>query len=457
MNAVGDLDGDGVKDIAVTSANVPHSTAGLSDVCTFLSGATGLYIGQIVGLNMGSFDPSFGGVHGLDDIDGDGIPDILLQWSNSQFRVFSGAPSHALIYEVPGATGSCRVQEDLGDLDGDGIRDFGVSYASLAQAPNVRIHSAATGQILYTIPSCIYFTASGDVDGDGIDDLATGCPAQLIGGLFYPVVTMRSGVNGALLWTTVGAFPLNLGGQLGLYMESGGDVNGDGYEDIFTVDNGPSPLSARVISGRTGAFLIDIDLDDVRSPDGCDPGGFENTRILGDLDGDGYAEFATSAPGYTACNTLPLLERGLVYIFRGGPAGETERFCDAPPNSTGNPGRLRPMGAPEVGSPHLRWQLYDAPPLQFTQMAFGLALGAGSPPITIGSGQLCFGAQGAQRVGLPVQTAVDGTVLFNADWQNPVIAAHWAAGTTWVLQAIFRDHLDPARANTSNALLTSFY
>ena len=47
--------------------------------------------------------------------------------------------------------------------------------------------------------------------------------------------------------------------------------------------------------------------------------------------------------------------------------------------------------------------------------------------------------------------------FFYPRWTDPAVQAGWAAGTTWVLQAVFRDTQDPNRANTSNALLMSFF
>ena len=75
----------------------------------------------------------------------------------------------------------------------------------------------------------------------------------------------------------------------------------------------------------------------------------------------------------------------------------------------------------------------------------------------MGSGQLCFSSTGAQRIGTPRQTDLGGLARFEATWATPPILQSWSAGTTWTIQAILRDHQDPARANTSNALRTEFY
>ena len=264
LSAIGDLDNDGIRDVAVTSANVGYPGIGIADVCTFLSGATGSYLGEIVEFHTFSVQAEFKSVLGLDDINGDGVPDVLLQWTLSRYRAYSGAPGHALLYDVPGSFGFTFDQDVLDDVNGDGLRDFAVRYASSAQPPALRVHSGATGQILYTLVNSHWLTGVNDIDGDGVGDFAAGWFGPVIGGEPYPYIAMRSGVNGALIWSTTGAVPISGGGQLGLYMQSGGDVNGDGYDDISSVDERVATgVAARIVSGRTGAVLIDIDLDDV--------------------------------------------------------------------------------------------------------------------------------------------------------------------------------------------------
>jgi len=38
------------------------------------------------------------------------------------------------------------------------------------------------------------------------------------------------------------------------------------------------------------------------------------------------------------------------------------------------------------------------------------------------------------------------------DWSDPSLQGAWAGGTTWSIQAGFRDPGDPLGANTTNAL-----
>jgi len=449
--SIDDVDGDGLRDVAVIAL---HSFLG--GRCTLLSGASGASIGW--------FEPSaasnaaFRGVWGLGDVDGDGVSDLLVQWTDFTHRVVSGASPYPVLYEVPGSSGYAERATRLDDVDGDGVDDFAVRYGFFAVSP-VNVHSAATGAILYTIPFGLGLASIDDVDGDGIGDfcMTGGLPAFLLGRQ-HSVVSVLSGADGEMVWERPSPAPES---SFGFHVGAGGDVNGDGSADVVVVESAP-PYSNRVImrvlDGRTGAVLRDIDRADGTPQGGCPPFFFESVRILGDLDGDGYAEFAGADPDYIECGTLPAIDRGRLYIFKGGPGGEVESVCGGTSTSTNTAAVLRAAGAAQVGSEHFALQLYDAPTHEFTQLAFGAELGPGAPFSPLGAGYLCLDPSGAQRVGAPRSTGPAGGTWFFPGWtQDPAVAASWSAGTSWVVQAIFRDRADPMGVNTSSAIRVSFF
>lgn len=111
------------------------------------------------------------------------------------------------------------------------------------------------------------------------------------------------------------ANPNSLGTAFGERIRSIGDVNGDGARDILVTnthfDVGALADVGRVwiFSGRTRALLQTIDHPD---PQASSQFGFWAAR-LGDVDGDGVADWVTSAPSEVVNN----VKQGRVYEFSG--------------------------------------------------------------------------------------------------------------------------------------------
>jgi hypothetical protein len=181
----GDLDGDGTRDHVVGGRGL---TAGGS-VLAF-SGTTGELLWRFDG-HAGSVELGSFFVAGLDDIDGDGTPDVYGadyadrtngRGSGAAFVLsgVDGSPIHAWTGRAGDGMGPGR---EAGDLDQDGVQDLAIGmYLNGSRATGsgqVQIRSGRTGEILGRIKSRIAsenlgFDAVGlgDVNGDGRDDLA---------------------------------------------------------------------------------------------------------------------------------------------------------------------------------------------------------------------------------------------------------------------------------------------
>ncbi len=257
---VGDVDGDGVPDVAVGASQ--------ANLARIFSGETGLLLATLPG-PAGSM--SFGrAVAGVGDVDGDGVPDIAVGdpfFGNLEgaARVFSGAtgnliPGLAFLGNELQVLGHSVA--GLGDVSGDGVPDlivgaptYPVGSSDLGQA---RAYSGASGALLYVLfgsSSADFFgtSVSGIGDGDGVRDVLVGAPRASVGGItFSGLARIYSGSTGSAIPGLAFSGAL-ANDQIGTSVASAGDVNGDGVPDAVAGATqffflAPGPGYARVVS-----------------------------------------------------------------------------------------------------------------------------------------------------------------------------------------------------------------
>jgi len=305
VGGVGDVDGDGTPDFVV---GAPYGAPG--------AGSAGVYSGSggalLAGWTGGATGDRFGqAVCGLGDLDGDGRGDVAVgapladvNGTNSgRVEVFSGADGSVLLV-LDGAAAWDQFGFALagpGDVDGDGVPELLVgapfSDANGFNAGSAYLHSGADGHLLLVFHGAAPgdwlgsdVDGAGDANGDGTVDLALGVPGSDLGGPDSGGAEVRSGIDGSVL--------LRIAAGVGEYAGSVsrlGDADGDGFDDLLF----GSPASdqagrdagwVRVVSGRTGCNLL------LR-------GGLERNDWLGaalarvgDVNGDGRPDFACGAP-----------------------------------------------------------------------------------------------------------------------------------------------------------------
>jgi hypothetical protein len=139
----------------------------------------------------------------------------------------------------------------------------------------------------------------GDINGDGRDDVIAGARWDDLHGNNSGTVTVYSGLNFSQLYQFRGDGQFD---HLGTGVCGTGDMNGDGFPDFAAGadgdDNmGSSSGSVRVWSGATGAVLYDFN--------GVNADDLFGTVLAGagDVNADGYADLIVGAPGADANGT----------------------------------------------------------------------------------------------------------------------------------------------------------
>lgn len=218
--------------------------------------------------------------------------------------VASFARAQSLIHSIDGQASNEQFGAALallGDVDGDGKSELAVGVLLGASGFGcVRAYSGATGALLWQTNGPALGSRFGtalaslaDWNGDGVGELAVGAwQASVPGAIGVGIVRVLSGADGTLVLERRGDAPND---HLGWSVGDAGDVDGDGLRDfvagaIDDDDGGSSAGSVRVFAGGSGATLLTVH--------GTAPLQLFGSSVcgLGDLDGDGHAEFAAGAP-----------------------------------------------------------------------------------------------------------------------------------------------------------------
>jgi len=462
VDGAGDFDADGVLDFV---AGAP-----VEDVGFYNAGGVHVYSGvdaSEIAAMYGSFDGDQLGmwVAGLGDVNGDGYDDVGACGRWNKARIYGG-PDGRLIRQHPGVLTRASIA-GVGDMDGDGAADYVVGWpqdsTNGSWTGRATVFSGRDGSEIHTVygdtPHQQNVTTGdhlgrsvagvGDVNADGVPDFVAGAPGEieLWYGATQSTVRAYSGVDAAILWEWDGEEQTQspAGGHFGFRVTGSGDVNGDGYDDIFAAaPNAYSQGAILVFSGRTGRLLWRV----LEAPDSFR---IEHHDPVGDIDGDDITDFAVGDPSDDSAGQAT----GRVTVYAGA-LGDAERYCDGAPNSFG-PGAALELGGPiSVGNNALRLLVSGAVPGQFGLYFYGPDMNQ-SP---FGDGYLCIGG-GFYRLGPPQTIAPDGTDERPLDFTLPPLDAgpgQIVPGDSWSFQHWYRDPAGSGGSgfNLSDALRIQF-
>ena len=222
--SAGDITGDGVNEI-LTSAVLADNNDGIeSGLAYVVDGASGAFVYTLQPGPNAQANGFFGNtLAGLSDLDGDGVPELAVgapyegvggtsvrDGSVSFYRGSDGSLIGTYVREERQAERGFGWEiQDVGDFDGDGISDIGISavrqFNRFQHRPppltlpfsgavfitsGAEIGQATTDEIAEIYPTLPNFPTTfswrygedfaslGDIDGDGLPDLAIGAPTQ---------------------------------------------------------------------------------------------------------------------------------------------------------------------------------------------------------------------------------------------------------------------------------------
>lgn len=354
--ALGDIDGDGVPDLAVGAQSddeggsfqgavwilflYPDGTVkGQQKINSVHGGLPGLPAQVLFGRSLGN----------IGDLDGDGIVDLAVGapldidggvYRGSIWLLFLNTDgtvkSHQKISSTQGGfTGMLRDGDSfggsvcrLGDVDGDGVTDLavGADYDShpfeLVGSVWVLLMNAdgtvktqqkigvAQGGFTGELEMWQYFGRAvapvGDMDGDGVPDMAVGAPGNFPFGALWILFLNSNGTvkSHQKIDGVVGGLQglLETGDAFGWGLAALGDLDGDGHPElasgalgdgaqegalwILFLDPDGTVRTQRKINETHGGFTGQLD-----------PGDWFGISAawLGDLDGDGFGDLGVGA------------------------------------------------------------------------------------------------------------------------------------------------------------------
>lgn len=289
VSAAGDVNGDGYADVILGAPKYNNGIDNEGAALVFHGSAGGLsdtYNWLASSMNAGS---RFGSaVSKAGDVNGDGYDDVIV----GAYRYNNGQPEEGAAFVYHGS-------------------EFGLS-----PIPNWMVETnVKNAQYGYAVGG------GGDINGDGYDDVVVGAKlftnGQVNEGAVFVYYGSPTGLNHSHAWS----FESNQeSAMLGHAAGIAGDVNGDGYSDVYV--SAPQYEYGSVDEGRVMVFL-GAETGLKPAPDWIGEGNQDNGWFgasasgAGDTNSDGYDDLIVGAPHYD----LEQVDEGAAFVYLGSPYG----------------------------------------------------------------------------------------------------------------------------------------
>jgi hypothetical protein len=355
VGGAGDVNNDGFGDVFVAAPMYDSGQGDEGKAWVFLGSATGLSTTAHWTDEGNQGDAWFGTSMAAGDVNGDGFGDIVVGVPGS--NIYKPYEGRIAVY-IGSATGlawpvtaawwfTARRENSLlgssvatGDFNGDSVIDF------VAGAPNLVLGQSQEGGFYVFYGSPLAFPTAealaiesnqeyahlgaalasfGDVNGDGYSDFVVGAPGWDLS---------TPGTNEGRAWiyygSATGIDDLNptildgsqAGEAFGSSVSMAGDTNGDRYCEVLVGAPGFDAPGSLTDAGRAALFAgsaSGLQTTPVWSRSGAAVGDQLGTAVgsAGDVNGDGYADFAVGSP----FADHPETDEGIVEVFAGSAGG----------------------------------------------------------------------------------------------------------------------------------------
>ncbi|MFN2114475.1 MAG: FG-GAP-like repeat-containing protein, partial [Anaerolineae bacterium] len=351
--SAGDVNGDGYSDVIV---GAPEYDSGQSD-----EGAAFVWHGWSTGLqgDAGTValanwsaqgdqaDSGFGGaVASAGDVNGDGYADVAVGAKDFDFpemdegAVFVWHGSNAGLGD-PGTPANSDWREDgdtddaslgnsvasAGDVNRDGFSDLiagGAYFAATWHGSSSGLGTAGVDWVKAGSQSTALFgysvSSAGDVNGDGYSDVVIGAPLQTGSqsneGAAWAYCGSPAGLASTACWADVGGLSLS---AFGWSVSPAGDLDGDGFADIAVGapgwTNGElAEGQVRVYYGSAWGPVSYSGGDWVYESDTAYANLGYSVAGVGDVTGEGFGDLMVGAPRQEFLGS----QQGTVHVFYGG-------------------------------------------------------------------------------------------------------------------------------------------